>query len=92
MIEEVSKEQLESKLSRLVHECGFKDKDDMVHRVLNKQFHGTMLETKVRELLFLLGQDDRFKSEDLIDTPYKIEPDETDLKFEDWSALGEGIF
>jgi hypothetical protein len=79
----------EERISFLVYHYGFRDKDDMVHRVLNKQFHGTMLETKVRELLFLYGQDDSFKSESLIGIPYKVEPDENDLKFEDWSTLGE---
>lgn len=45
-------ETIEDKFSFLVYHYGFKNKEDMVERVLNKQFHGTALENTVRGLLF----------------------------------------
>lgn len=54
-IEEVTQEQLEGRLSNLAVRNGMKSKHELIHRVTHGEFPGSILESKVRGILFLLG-------------------------------------
>jgi hypothetical protein len=53
--QEVTQEQLEGQLSNLAVRNGMKSKLELLHRVTNGEFPGSILESKVRSILFLLG-------------------------------------
>lgn len=53
--ETLTKEEIEGRLRNLAVRKGFIDMRELVHRVTHGEFEGTVLETKVRMYLHLLG-------------------------------------